>query len=109
MLSVEQQQRVNHDPKRTMKALYSGDPDLCSRAYTHDEAARWLLTTKKLSKNRIGDYLGRSEDDAVRTLAAFLQPLDFAPDVITYTAATVSYTHLTQPKKREVKNSLIDE
>ena len=42
------------------------------------DVARWLLTASKLSKNRIGDYLGRSDEDATRTLGAFLAPLDFA-------------------------------
>ena len=48
------------------------------RAYAHEEIARWLLTADKLSKNRIGDYLGRSDDDARAMLAAFLAPLDFS-------------------------------
>lgn len=69
----------NREQKRTVRSLLTGDADLCSRAYTHEEVAQWLLTAEKLSKNRIGDYLGRADDDAVRTLEAFLAPLDFSP------------------------------
>ena len=72
----------NRDPKKTVKALLAGDAELCAppegAAHTHEELARWMLTANKLSKNRIGDYLGRSDDDAVKLLGCFLQPLDFA-------------------------------
>ena len=80
-LATKVQHFFNRDPKKTMKGLYSGDAAIVGeggRAYTHEEIARWLITANKLSKNRIGDYLGRSDDDAVKTLAAFLQPLDFS-------------------------------
>ena len=73
--------KFNRDPKKTMKGLYGGDPDYVGengRKYTHEEIARWLLTSPKLSKNKIGDYLGRADEDATKTLSAFLQPLDFA-------------------------------
>ena len=81
--------QFNRDPKRTIKALLAGDAELCGEAgarastsdgpvgFTHDEIARWLLTATKLSKNRIGDYLGRADDDAIRLLGCFLRPLDF--------------------------------
>jgi len=70
----------NREAKQTMKKLLHGDAELCgSRTYTHAELARWLLTASKLSKNKIGDYLGRSDEDAIKILRAFLDELDFAP------------------------------
>ena len=62
-----------------IKALLQHDADLCGRAYSHSELARWLLTARKLSKNKIGDFLGRADDDAVAILRAFLAELDLAP------------------------------
>jgi len=46
---------------------------------THAEVACWLLTASKLSKNCVGDYLGRSDEDAKVILKAFVDALDFAP------------------------------
>ena len=53
----------------------------CERPYTYDEVARWMLTSEKLSKNRIGDYLGRTDEHAMATIDAFLGHLDFTPFV----------------------------
>ena len=71
----------NRDPKKTMRGLLAGDESVVGeggRAYTHEEVARWLLTAKDVSKNRIGDYLGRADEDAQKMLGAFLAPLDFS-------------------------------
>ena len=59
----------NREQKRTVAALLAGDSELCGRAYTHDEIARWMLTASKLSKNRIGDYLGRDDANSASILA----------------------------------------
>ena len=37
----------------------------------------WFLTAERLSKNKIGEYLGRNDEHAVNTLHAFLALLDF--------------------------------
>ena len=69
----------NRDPKKTMKGLLAGDESVVGvggRAYSHEEIARWLLTAKDVSKNRIGDYLGRADEDAQKMLREFLAPLD---------------------------------
>jgi len=75
----------NRETKQTMKKLLKGEPEDANpklldngRTYTHAEVARWLLTAPKLSKNKIGDYLGRSDDDAKEILKAFLAELDFS-------------------------------
>jgi cytohesin len=68
----------NRDVKSTIRALLDGsDPNICSRAYTHEEIARWFLTADSLSKNRIGDFLGGSKPDAIQTLEAFVMQIDF--------------------------------
>ena len=38
----------------------------------------WFLTAERLSKNKIGEYLGRNDEHAVNTLHAFLALLDFS-------------------------------
>mmetsp|Transcript_23388 Transcript_23388/g.59662 ORF Transcript_23388/g.59662 Transcript_23388/m.59662 type:complete len:568 (+) Transcript_23388:7-1710(+) len=73
----------NRDAKATAKRLLHGDQageeGLSSgRTHTHAEFARWLLTAGKLSKNKVGDYLGRSDDDAKAVLQAFIDELDFS-------------------------------
>jgi len=71
----------NKDAKGTVLQLLSGESDLASRAYTSDDIARWLLTASGLSKNKLGDYLGRSDDQAVATLDAFVGALKpYFPD-----------------------------
>jgi hypothetical protein len=78
-LPVKTVQAFNHDPKKTMKALYKGDPSVENGpVYTHEQVSRWLLTANKISKNRIGEYLGRADPDAIKTLIAFLAPLDLS-------------------------------
>ena len=37
----------------------------------------WFLTAEQLSKNKIGEYLGRNDENAVNTMHAFLALLDF--------------------------------
>ena len=71
--------RFNRDQKRTISALLKGDePEVSDRAHSHDEIAKWLLTSSKLSKNRMGDYLGRADDDPSAILRAFLSALDLS-------------------------------
>jgi len=78
-LPVKTVQAFNHDPKNTMKVLYKGDPNVENGPfYTHEQVSRWLLTANKISKNRIGEYLGRADPDAIKTLIAFLAPLDLS-------------------------------
>ena len=62
--------------KHTPLMLHGTDDELMmsSRPYTHDELARWMLTADRLSKNKIGDYVGRSDDDAKKILAALVAP-----------------------------------
>ena len=38
----------------------------------------WFLTAERLSKNKIGEYLGRNDEHAVNTLHAFPPLLDFS-------------------------------
>ena len=70
------QYQFNREQKSTVKKLLQGDADLTDgRNFSHREIARWLLTGSKLSKNRIGDYLGRSDEDAVQLLKVWQRAL----------------------------------
>ena len=72
----------NTAAKKAVAAVIAGDAAAgCERPYTYDEVARWMLTSEKLSKNRIGDYLGRTDEHAMATIDAFLGHLDFTPFV----------------------------
>jgi len=53
--------------------------DPATRVHSYKEVALWLITCERLSKNKIGDYLGRSDDDAVAVLDAFVEIINFVP------------------------------
>ena len=42
------------------------------------ELACWMLTSDKMSKMKLGDYLGRSDDHAIGTMTALLGQLEFS-------------------------------
>mmetsp|Transcript_5747 Transcript_5747/g.9637 ORF Transcript_5747/g.9637 Transcript_5747/m.9637 type:complete len:531 (-) Transcript_5747:100-1692(-) len=73
----------NKDAKRAVKLLCQGgsvngpsaDPGKSLRPYSYEEIAFWLLTEQGLSKNKVGDYLGTSDELAVATLDAFVAAL----------------------------------
>ena len=72
----------NTAAKKAVAAVIAGDASAgCERPYMYDEVGRWMLTSEKLSKNRIGDYLGRTDEHAMATIDAFLGHLDFTPFV----------------------------
>ena len=71
------QHMFNANAKATVKALVEGDKDLSERTFSYAELACWALTSEKISKNKLGDYLGRSDDHAVGTMTAVLTQLDF--------------------------------
>ena len=60
-----------------MQTLLTGNADHCSRPFSHDDIARWLLTADTISKNKLGDYLGGADRDAISTLNAFVDALNF--------------------------------
>jgi len=71
-------QLFNNSPKQAVAALREGKEELgCERGYDYREVAMWFLTAERLSKNKIGEYLGRNDDHAVATIDAFLALLDF--------------------------------
>ena len=68
----------NKEAKHACRDLRAGG-EAAGREFSHKEIALWLITCERLSKNKIGDYLGRSDDDAVACLDAFVGALDFKP------------------------------
>ena len=70
----------NKEAKRAVQALIDGEP-ICGRPFSHADIALWLITSDRLSKNKIGDYLGRTDEHAVATLDHFVRALDFGPFV----------------------------
>eukprot|EP00908_Phaeocystis_cordata_P012757 Transcript_23752.p2 GENE.Transcript_23752~~Transcript_23752.p2 ORF type:complete len:535 (+),score=238.14 Transcript_23752:46-1650(+) len=71
--------QFNKNPKHTVAALREGKEELSDRRYSYLEIAQWFLTAERLSKKSIGDYMGRNDEHAVKTIDAFLSLLDFGP------------------------------
>ncbi len=69
--------RFNHKASEAVEALISGRGEHCARGLSYDELARWLLGSGRVSRNKLGDYLGRSDEHALATLSAFVDALSF--------------------------------
>jgi len=73
--------RCNHmfnaEAKKTIKALVEGDKELSDRTLNYEELSSWLLASEKISKLKLGDYLGRNDAHAIGCMSATLQHLNF--------------------------------
>jgi len=74
--------RCNHmfnaDGKGTIRTLFEGsDKELSSRPFNYEELSGWLLTSEKISKLKLGDYLGRNDPHAIGCMTSVLQQLQF--------------------------------